>query len=159
MNTPADDTRILSESKLAEIAGVPRPTRANWASQDLLRQAGRSGYGELDAIELVAFAQLVSLLDFDDAELAWKGVRHDLGAGALTGRPLLIVFDLQHKESALVNDPRDVGELVLSGRPFRVLDVGTAVAEMRAVFRRLAEQHAARAARRASKAAARRRSA
>lgn len=132
----ADEPGVLSEPRLCELAGIKRPRRANWAKKGLLRK--RKRYGAFDVIELFAFVRLIRELEYEDAVLAWEGIRDDLG-GALDAQRLLVIFDWQRKEAWLVTSPKGIGEHVLHGRLSRVIELTTTVAEARDVYERFLE--------------------
>ncbi len=146
MMKSGSDGRMLSESELAVIAGVKRPRRAGWAKQGYLRVAGSRGkYGELDAVELAAFAALVDTLGFDDATMAWVDVREALRENALADT-IFVVFDHQAKSAFLVRDRGEIGARLEPGRLFELVDVGTRVTQCRNAYRKIRATRDARTA-------------
>lgn len=148
MGTPSDAQRILTESELASLAKLKRPRRAGWAKLGYLRAAPKRGkYGELDAIELAAFHTLVTALDFDDAVLAWEDVRSSVREAALSGGPILVLFDHQAKEAVVADDPAVLGAHLRPGHLFELVNLTAAIGEIRRAYRKI---RAAREARRGS---------
>jgi hypothetical protein len=138
MPTATDDTSaLLSEVKLCEISDVRRTRRREWANRDHVRKARNRGrYGELDAAETAAFRVLVAELGYEDAALVWTDIRPSLADVPLE-KPLLVVVNLQLKSAVLAKNPRQIGDLVLSGHPFRVVRLTEAVREVRVAYRRI----------------------
>ena len=146
MTTTPDDQPILTETRLAEIAGVKRARRVAWATAGHVRRAGRGGrYGQEDAAELAAFAELVQRLDYDDAVLAWAGVRESIAA-ADEDAQLLIVFDVRRKTARLALARSEIGDVIEFDGEFRVINLTTRVAEIRATYRRIRDARTAPAA-------------
>lgn len=139
----ADDEKFLNETRLSDIAGVSRGRRSTWARVGHLRRAAR--YGETDAVELSAFAELVDRLGFEDAVLAWDNVRVSIREHN-EERELLVVFDLRVKTGALVSARAAIGDHVIPGHHFCVVDLTQRVRQTRATCRRLRDAHARAAA-------------
>jgi hypothetical protein len=134
---PDDNSALLTEVKLCEISDVRRTRRREWAKRDHVRRARNRGrYGELDAAEMAAFRVLVGDLGYDDAALVWPKVRPGLARASLEER-LLVLVNLQLKTAVMIKDPREIGELVLAGHPFRVVQLTEPVREVRLAYRRI----------------------
>jgi hypothetical protein len=143
--TAPDSQRVLSESQLAQLAKVKRPRRAGWAKQGLLRAAPSGGkYGELDAVELAAFAGLVKELDFADAVLAWHDVRHELRDSALMAGEFLVLYDHQTKDGFFGASREALAAHLMHGHQCELVDLTVPVAEIRRSFRKMRDSIQAR---------------
>ena len=154
MNRASDIQRILNESELAELGNVKRPRRAGWAKLGYLRAAPRGGkYGELDAIELAAFATLVASLDFEDAVLAWQDVREGIRDTAFANGSVLILFDHRSKSALVATQQSELGQHLRPGRLFELIDLTEPINEIRATYRKIRQAREARKPRKRSTAA------
>lgn len=148
------DTSVrLPGSRLCEISGVNRQTRDKWARDGLLRKG--DDYDQLDLVELVILKLLLETLRKKEAKLAWAGIRPHL-RNLMPGPQLTLVWDPQRRAAKLALTDEEIVPLVRHGRPVQVLDLGTAVDDARAAFRREVEALAvqAEARRRAQQSAA-----
>jgi hypothetical protein len=138
MPAPRDGKSTLSEVAVSRIAGVDRNRRRVWGEAKLVRQRGRKGYEELDAVESAVLALLVSRLDYERAKEAWVGVRPALREN-LMAKPLLAVFDEGRSEGALVHSAE--GLFAFAGRRgrFQILEISDVVADATAGFRNAVE--------------------
>ena len=134
---PDDIPTTLTEVKLCEIAAVKRTRRREWANKNQVRKAAARGrYGERDALETAAFRFLVAELGYEDATVIWTDLRPVLAKSMPEDR-LLAVINTQLKTGRLLADPREIGGHVLGGHPFRVIELTTAIDEVRTAYRRL----------------------
>jgi hypothetical protein len=141
---PDDNSALLTEVKLCEISDVRRTRRREWAKRNHVRKAhDRGRYGELDAAEMAAFRVLIGELGYEDAALVWPDVRPRLADVGIEER-LFALVNLQLKAAVVVKDPREVGDLVLAGHPFRVVQLTEAVREVRLAYRRIRNARASR---------------
>lgn len=138
MAGPSDSSGLLSEEALSRFAEVKRSRRRTWAEADHLRIAKkRNGYGELDVLEVVAFAELVRALDWDDALSAWRDVRPVLRDRPLANR-YFVLYDLRLSSAELLDSEEAIGARVVNGHAFRVLDLTARLVEARTAYRKLA---------------------
>jgi hypothetical protein len=137
MDSASDGKGLLTESDLADLANVKRPRRSGWAKQGLLRIAGKGQrYGEIDAVELAAFAALVRALDFFDAKLAWLDVRAEIRTAALAER-LLVLYDYQAKSAVCAGELAGLAAHLRPGHRYELIDLSDAVADIREAYRKI----------------------
>lgn len=123
----------LSQSKLCDIAGISRGTRARWAEAELLSKGAQ--LGELDLIEAVVFGRLVKELGVDDARIAWPDIRPQLRA--LGSGQLDVVYDLQDHRAHLTRTADEVYEVSSTGRLLRILPMQERLDAAREAARRV----------------------
>ena len=132
-----DDIPFLTAADLCRVSGVKHARRAGWADLGYVRKEGRGkNYSTTDAAELVAFHELVSALDFEDAVLVWESVREPLRAAMPLEGAKLILVDVHAGEGRLVRVLTDVGPTVRLGHPFVLLDLSDAIDRAVEVCRR-----------------------
>jgi hypothetical protein len=157
MATRADNTQILEETVLCEITDIKRSRRQAWARDDLLRKASDGGkYGERDAIEAAALAQLVRILGYEDAVIAWRSVKQKVVA-MQAGAQVDVVYDMTTKEAAVASEDVQVAAFARRGNPMRLVQLGDVITKVRAAFARVHDSKRARERARARATAARRR--
>jgi hypothetical protein len=135
--TIGPDTATLPVAVACEITDVSRQVRNNWIKRKIIlgRTAGACSLDEL--LELAAFALLVERLGFDDARVAWHGVREECRADWRIPR-LELVIDLQLKSAVVAHSDGDVAAAVRHGRLIRVLDIRSRLAIVEEAFMRIA---------------------
>lgn len=136
MPARADDRLRLTEAQVCELVGTSQQRRQTWVARQLLRTAPKTGCGLRDALSLAQLVRLLEVLGPTDGVAAWQQSRDQLEQ-PLAAAVLDVVFDLQLKEAIVVSDSRRVGELVVHGRPVRLVRLGPRRAEVAAGFHRL----------------------
>jgi hypothetical protein len=140
----ADSTQILEETVLCEIADIKRSRRQAWARDELLRKARGGGkYGERDAIEAAALAQLVRILGYEDAVIAWRSVKQRVAAMP-AGAQVDVVYDMTAKEAAVASEDAQVAAFARRENPMRLVRLGDVITEVRAAFARVHDTKRAR---------------
>jgi hypothetical protein len=144
MTPTADNIQILEETVLCEIADIKRSRRQTWARDDLLRKASAGGkYGERDAIETAALAQLVRILGYEDAVIAWRSVKPRV-ATIRAGTQVDVVYDLIAKEAVIATEDAQVADFARRENAMRLVRLGEVIADVRAAFRRVRDTKRAR---------------
>jgi hypothetical protein len=154
----SDAIQILEETLLCELADIKRSRRQAWANDDLLRKAQHGGkYGESDAVEAAVLAQLVRVLGYDDAVIAWRLLQPQL-AGQPTGARVAVVYDLTAKEALLATTDGEIAAFARRGNLMRLVPLEAVIADVRAAFARVRDAKVARDRARRRPGAPRRRS-
>jgi hypothetical protein len=136
MGHQSDGSRMISEERLCEIAGVHRPTRRQWAKRGLLR--ARAGYTQVDAVELSVLHLVTSVLGSSDGPLAWMQIRSEVWKKRASPQ-LDLVFDSQLKKAVLTTRVGAIGTTLRHGRPVRVISLAEVTQDIQGAFHRVSK--------------------
>jgi hypothetical protein len=128
----------LSESKICEIVGVSQQQRQSLVKRGLLQAAPQGGCRLVDALELASVSVLSSKLSASAAALAWKQLQPELRRG-IAGPRLELVVDLELGSAAVARTDAELATAVLSGRPVKVIELGSRLQEIGDAYRRWIE--------------------
>lgn len=135
---PRQRVKKISQEALCEIAGVTISRRREWARKKQLRAAGRSGYGEDDAVELAVLRVLVEELGPTDAAIAWKQTRPKLKSNAQE-TDLVALYDFQDKSVRLEASIRGVRAAHSYGHRTAIVDLADPIGRIKTAFARLVD--------------------
>jgi hypothetical protein len=116
------DVHAIPVAIACEIAGVSRQVRDKWIKRKLILGTTAGSCSLEQLLDLVAFAEMVGCVGFEDARLAWPQVCEACRAG-WDGDRLDVVLDLQLKHAVLACDDAEIAEAVRHGRTTRTIDL------------------------------------
>jgi hypothetical protein len=131
----AADGPTASEALICEVTGVSQPLRHNWIPKYGLRRLPRGTYQEYDARQLAALKSILEVLGPADASVAWDLIREPL-VRVWDERPLVLLFDLQDKESALVSLMPALADALPYGHRILAIRLDDPLARASRAFRR-----------------------
>ena len=102
-----------------ELAGTSRQVRTTWIERRLVLGSTSGRCDRASVVDLACFGELVRVLGFDDARLAWPQVAGDVRA--TPGGRIDIVVDLELKAAVLARTLESVGTACATGRLTRVV--------------------------------------
>jgi hypothetical protein len=128
----------ISQETLCEIAGTSVSVRREWAKKKRLRERGRAGYEEEDAVELAALRALIEGLGPTDGAIAWSQLRPEL-ANRANDPDLVAVYDAQEKSASLEASLGGLRSRLTFGHHIAIVDMADPIERIRQAFRRVAD--------------------
>lgn len=133
----ASDVATVPIGLACELVDISRQVRTTWIERNLVLGGTTGACDRAAVVDLACFGELVRLLGFDDARLAWPQVAaevRDLPPGRVD-----VVVDVNLKVATMATTLEAVGAACATGHTTRVISLQRNIAEIGSAFDRAAE--------------------
>jgi hypothetical protein len=135
--TPKPDESAIPIVLACELTGVSRQLRTTWIERRLVLGETKGMCRRAEVLDLACVQELVKLLGFDDARLAWPQVADAIRLDP-TGR-LHVVIDLEFKHTVAARTDAQIGAACSHGRLVRVVRLDQRIADVASAYERLVD--------------------